>query len=760
MKIKLLFFIILLVSPLVCISQTNHVGINTKTPDPSAMLDIKSPVSGNKGVLVPRMTLAQKTAIASPANGLLVFQTDGASGFWYYNATLAQWLPLGSSGWSLSGNSGTTSAVNFVGTADNTDFYMKTNSKNALTIKNNGNVGIGTIAPTAKLHIDNGDTNYTEDFQGNPTLTASSLISPCITNSNGNVTYTQDFSSVSIGFLTKIATNNPYQIDNNTGVAGEEWQITNTGYTSSIPSYSLDFSNMSGNRALIKNSLQNQTQTLVIGPFRAASTKMEISFDYEFEDDAASSDNFNIKLHNSAGTAVATLVNKGTITRTTNETTYSNTITVEAGETYTLRFTYVAANDMGAQVDNIVINFPMLSTDSWVVSNNDYNASCTTCNDLSAVIGCGSATCAQNETFILGSYLNTVATNATVSFNYGFNYDDAGDEFEAVFWNDTDNVLVSTLVLNTTIDAINQTFTSGLIAVVPGKSYSVRFRYKGTDGKGAVVDNVVVSFKSPNSYKGIQITDTTEGLGKVLTSDATGIGTWQNLPASVTTDEDWKWVSGSSNTDVIYHEGTVNIGSATQTNYNLHVYSGTPANTRVRLGSVEEIRDAGVNKLQFSEGLVPITNNAGTLGNGTYRWKEIWAGDGVVNTSDGTLKEDIQPIHYGLKEVLQLKPVTFKWKQEKVNDFIVPDSKKKTQLGFIAQDLQRVLPEIVETHQWKESKENPEVLVKKEMERLGVSYSELIPVLIKAIQEQQQLIEQIKTTNTLLKDKIEKKNNK
>jgi len=63
----------------------NGVSIGTGSPaDPSSMLDI---TSTTKGVLVTRMTSGQRTAIASPANGLLVYQTDAPAGFWYFNGS-------------------------------------------------------------------------------------------------------------------------------------------------------------------------------------------------------------------------------------------------------------------------------------------------------------------------------------------------------------------------------------------------------------------------------------------------------------------------------------------------------------------------------------------------------------------------------------------------------------------------------------------------------------------------------------------------
>ena len=62
------------------------VAINTtgNEPDNSAMLDVSSTT---KGLLIPRMTEAQRTAIALPAKGLLVYQNDSTEGFYYYDGS-------------------------------------------------------------------------------------------------------------------------------------------------------------------------------------------------------------------------------------------------------------------------------------------------------------------------------------------------------------------------------------------------------------------------------------------------------------------------------------------------------------------------------------------------------------------------------------------------------------------------------------------------------------------------------------------------
>lgn len=75
------------------VSVTSQVGINTTTPDASSVLDLSST---NKGLLAPRMTTAQRLAIAAPADGLIVYDTT-LKLFHYYVGSNASWSPIGSS---------------------------------------------------------------------------------------------------------------------------------------------------------------------------------------------------------------------------------------------------------------------------------------------------------------------------------------------------------------------------------------------------------------------------------------------------------------------------------------------------------------------------------------------------------------------------------------------------------------------------------------------------------------------------------------
>ena len=136
-----------------------QVAINNdnSNPDPSAMLDVKST---DKGMLVPRMTSIQRMAISNPANGLLVFDSNTGS-FWFYNSG---WLELGGSGtsqWTQSGSS----------------IYY-----------DGGNVGIGDQSPASTFTVGDGDK-----FQ--------------VSGTDGDVTFTDD--EASIKFPNTLAPNSP-----------------------------------------------------------------------------------------------------------------------------------------------------------------------------------------------------------------------------------------------------------------------------------------------------------------------------------------------------------------------------------------------------------------------------------------------------------------------------------------------------------------------------------------------------------------------
>ncbi|WCO01744.1 tail fiber domain-containing protein [Psychroserpens ponticola] len=193
-------------------------------------------------------------------------------------------------------------------------------------------------------------------------------------------------------------------------------------------------------------------------------------------------------------------------------------------------------------------------------------------------------------------------------------------------------------------------------------------------------------------------------------------------------------VSEGGNIDIY---GNVDISGNTDISGNVDI-DGT-----LRIGD-EDIEDEGLNQLSFNADLIPAVEGAFSIGSASRRWRYIYATYGNILISDRRNKTNIVSLNYGLKDIMKLNPVSFNFKTDPNGD---------VKLGLIAQDVLKVIPEIVKTHDWKTDENGNKI--KKELERMGVFYSDLIPVLIKAIQEQQKLIDTQKTELNNLSAEIE-----
>jgi len=155
-----LLLIAFFVIPFHLLSQT---GIGTTTPHASAKLEV---ASTDKGVLIPRMTESQRDAIVSPANGLLIYQTDSLPGFYVNRGAsgVKDWIRV-SSDWTKNGiNISTTDNISTTGNLTGssastlsgfgaqintiTSSYELTASDNAEVIQSNANLAISLTIPT------------------------------------------------------------------------------------------------------------------------------------------------------------------------------------------------------------------------------------------------------------------------------------------------------------------------------------------------------------------------------------------------------------------------------------------------------------------------------------------------------------------------------------------------------------------------------------------------------------------------------------
>ena len=181
---KYLALLLALSMPVLAWSQ---VGIGTSTPDASAALELSATT---KGFLPPRMTAAQRTAIGTPATGLMVYQTDGISGLYLYNG--ANWITQGN--WTIT--SGTPASA-----------FMLV-SPAGVTSGATGNIAIGVNAMSALI---DGDNNVALGYDAAKSITDRTWIT-------------------AVGYMALTNTTN----NSNTALGSSAGSANNAGYNHSL----------------------------------------------------------------------------------------------------------------------------------------------------------------------------------------------------------------------------------------------------------------------------------------------------------------------------------------------------------------------------------------------------------------------------------------------------------------------------------------------------------------------------------------------
>ncbi len=129
------------------------VGDNPTSIHKSSILELEST---RQGLLLPRLADTTQINGLTPPDGMIIYLNSDKSlrlrsnGSWKKIADLSE----ATSNWSLSGNSGTNPATQFLGTVDGQPLVIRTDNNERMRIDANGNVGIGTNNPTAKLEVD------------------------------------------------------------------------------------------------------------------------------------------------------------------------------------------------------------------------------------------------------------------------------------------------------------------------------------------------------------------------------------------------------------------------------------------------------------------------------------------------------------------------------------------------------------------------------------------------------------------------------
>jgi hypothetical protein len=159
------------------------------------------------------------------------------------------------------------------------------------------------------------------------------------------------------------------------------------------------------------------------------------------------------------------------------------------------------------------------------------------------------------------------------------------------------------------------------------------------------------------------------------------------------------------------------------------------ASSSITLG----IRELSVLRGYIAEDLrfKPVVDDYADLGASSYRYDDIYATNSTIQTSDETLKEDIRDVEIGVDFLKRIRPISFRWKNIE-SQHGSSNRRVRRHYGFSAQQIESVL-----TTQNISLNDFAGITKDSETGRYGLRPGELIPILVKAIQELQERIENL-----------------
>lgn len=713
MKKSILF--ILLIFTLKISAQ---VGINTTSPN--ATLDIRSSnqaaPSNVDGILIPKIDDFPAIDPGADQDAMLVYltTTSGSNlpGFYYWDNTATVWVPVGqNTGWSLTGNSGTVDGTHFLGTTDNVPLNFRVNDEMAGRIDSNIATGItsfgyGNLANTTGIY--NSAFGYYALLE----------------NTTGH-----DNTAVGVAALRFNETG-----VENTALGSRALRNNRTGQgnvaVGNAAAYNITTGNNNvaiGNEAFISDSIG--VFNVAVG-FRALRQSIGGN-----ENTALGVGTLEFGSISSQNTAVGrgAMFNFGSSSNNT-----AVGLFALAGQTFT-------NGDVAFPSYNVAVGQEALRFNNPTATNNGrYNVA------LGAFALRQNLTGSSNTAVGMNSF-----RNSTNSFNTGLGMDSG-------FYN--------TGTSNTFLGHRSGFGASGLstgVANTAVGSNSLNSIRSGTQNT-AMGDFALGSLTTGNSNVGIGA-GASDGLS--TGSRNTSIGFFSGRFGSDV-------FTGSDNTYLGYRAGAENaegsnntiVGSEANVGANNLVYataidSGAVVsqNNSIALGGNTEITrtNVGINHsspgfslhinqilgyglgIQEGPNTWEILNTSGDLlllYNGFYRGAFDFVSGAYTSPSDRRLKSNIQPLDNVLSKVNQLKPSTYIFKH---------DENQNNQIGFIAQEVKEHFPEFVHYRERSDDERKQEDLY-------TMDYSGMSVIAIKAIQEQQLIIEDLLKRIEDLEEKIKK----
>ncbi|MES2591884.1 MAG: tail fiber domain-containing protein [Bacteroidota bacterium] len=733
-------------SELVRVNSNGNVGVGTSTPNVSALMDL---TSTSKGILIPRVALTgttDATTIASAATSLLVYNTATAGispanvvpGYYYWNGT--KWISLsggtGGNDWSLLGNAGT-SISNFLGTTDKMPLRLRTNNLERMIIDTVGRVGIGTSAPQVEFQVGDvsarfltvgssgGSSGPYATFIGGNAIIDQTVLPHTLRKTS---TYAYGGSAILLDHWGRIEMQS-FSSGNSTPASvpyAPQFVLDTTGYVgvgTTSPSENLEvaggFKRGEIRHFTLTRTLGNTVGSWVdIGSFAsngtAAYTKIKfyahgnsiISIGQvelsavTYSNGIRTTDWIELPLSGSNSqwvdnqfiavdvkSANRNSANEPILLRLRAKSGWGLAVGVTmVVETNAPTFTPSTTAGSGAIVANGVLGshqwmFPVSTTD-W--TNSGGNGLFINSNGN---VGIGNDTASDKLHIVSGALNSGIRLNTLPNDELWMSSDATGNYYE---WNST--TAAKSIIRLQTRNSGAGTYTQ---LFLDAGNKNIRFNTKSTEKMR--IDSL--------GNVGIGTTGPTSKLH--LSGDNVGLTIQSITPAVEMTL--FSGFSGGINRSTIFTNGnmlSLGAGGATRlsilSNGNVGIDCTSP---QYRLHVVGDIGASGT--LYAS---VAAVNT------------------GIVACSDNRYKKDVTALPNALKNVLQLQGVNYNWKVNEFPDKHFTDSK---QIGFIAQDLEKLYPEMVFTD---------------DKGYKSVDYSRLTPVLVEAIKEQQKIIESLKVS--------------
>ncbi len=698
---------LLLAMLLATAAHGQSVGIGTNTPNNAAILHLQS---SNKGLLLPTVSLTSNgdaATIPLPPTGLMVWHgnktTLQGQGVYFNNGNAAtvDWLKLGSRNdlWSLSGNSGTDGAK--LGHLDFRPLQLVVGNQHIGRLGGNNNILLGFNSGN--------NLSQTEDFGSHNNILIGNDAMAIATAGTNNIALGHSAMSEATGGITAIAIgtsvlrNQAAGASDNIGIGVSALRQTLTGtYNIAVGRQALYF-NTTGSRNIGIGFGALEWNNIGIGAIAIgdqAMNNMRIT---------AADPNGNIAVGYQAmqGSAVQT-----------NNTGISN-----------IGMGMDALRNLASGSDNVAVGraaLRNLGTGSRNVAMGHF-AGVNTEGSNNLMLGAATGVFPATRTISGSIFIGTNAGRFETTSNKLYIDNAGGTAFDALIYGDLANGLFR-------INGRQQLKGAGVNTGIEFNYNNPKAAGAGLIGYGLLEADRLELFGGAAPAGQRQIRMYAEGgtffTGPLIatSNEAHDLGNnllrWNLLFArSVNANGLILSQADGDNTGIIMGHnvagkqadaGKIQYGGFGGGTHALNIVGGGTSGTNraIKLWSEGGLRTRGNH--------LPDLDNVYSLGQSGLRWSIIWSFNSTIQTSDANLKTNIAPSPYGLNEVLQMNPVQYNWKEQ-------PDGKKE--VGLLAQDVLKLIPEAV--------------VVPEDGSAMGMKYSELIPVLIKAIQEQQQRIEKL-----------------